>query len=66
MLEFDYEKIMKSNVVVHCDEECKAKNLLKWADSNGLKWGGGDIYTLTKWTTYETLTAYNLYKGCFG
>ena len=38
MIEFDYDRIVQPNVVVHCDTEEKAINLLKWADSVGLKW----------------------------
>ena len=66
MLKFDYEKIMKENVVVHCNREWKAVNLLKWAHSNGLKWDRGEYYLkCNAWYMYKDETCYNLYKGEF-
>jgi len=64
---FDYDKIMKPNTVVHCDTKEKAINLIRWADSMGLKWCDGEKYTLTcnEWDIRKTQTCYGIYKGYF-
>ena len=64
MIEFDYDKIMRPKAVVHCDEEWKANNLLKWADSIGLKWCSNDTYLqFTGWRRYKKNTSYDFYRG---
>jgi hypothetical protein len=65
MIEFDYDKIMKENVVVHCDTEEKANNLLLWADSKGLKWSDYKSYKYNFWNVYWQKTCYDLYNGEF-
>ena len=64
MIEFDYNKIMKEKTVIHCKTEKEAINLLKWADSVGLKWCSDNSY-LNKnyWYEYKKDTCYNLYDG---
>lgn len=67
VVEFDYDKIMKENVVVNCVTEEQAKNLLKWADSKGLKWCNGESYLKgTDWRVYGENTCYDLFLGTFG
>ena len=61
MIEFDYDKIMRPKAVVHCDEEWKANNLLKWADSIGLT--KDNSYLINNWHTHKKETCYNLYYG---
>ena len=64
MIEFDYDKIMRSKEAVHCDEEWKANNLLKWANSIGLKWCSNDTYLqFTGWRRYKKNTSYDFYRG---
>ena len=64
MIEFDYDKIMQPDTVIHCDEEWKANNLLKWADSKGLSWNTGVSYLkCTVWVFYKRNTCYNLYRN---
>ena len=64
---FDYKKIMQPNTVVHCDTEEKAKKLLEWADSRGLKWNNGDSYkSVLNWHKYGKDTVYKLSSGLFG
>jgi hypothetical protein len=59
---FDYNKIMQENTVVHCNTEEKAKKLLEWADSIGLKRHSGrsfkGVLAYTEGGTY-----YDLYYG---
>ncbi len=51
---YDYYKIMQENTVVHCDTEEKAKDLLEWADTCGLKWSSGARYSqLTYWEQHK-------------
>ena len=61
MIEFNYDKIMKHNTVVHCDTEEKANNLLKWADSIGLT--KDNSYLNNNWYIHKKETCYNLYYG---
>lgn len=66
MTQFNYEKIMQPNTVVHCKTEEQAENLLKWVDSKGLKWGSGDSYlNKTRYSTYGDETCYKLQNGNF-
>ena len=65
MIKFDYEKIMQIDTVVHCDTYEKAINLLKWADSIGLKWCDSDSYLNNAWGTYKEETCYYFYKGMY-
>jgi hypothetical protein len=63
---FNYEKIMKPKTVVHCITEAQANELLKWADSKGLKWCDGSSYMeYNNWREYNQETCYYLYKGEF-
>lgn len=65
-MEFDYERIMKPHTVVHCDTEEKANELLKWADSKGLKWCSDQSYLdENNWDVFKKLTWYNLYSGIY-
>lgn len=64
---FDYNKIMQKDTVVHCDTEEKAKKLLEWADSKGLKWCNEDGYINDIcWGEHKENTCYELFKGKFG
>ena len=66
-IEFDYDKIMQKNTVVHCDTEEKADKLLKWADSQGLRWSNGDSYlTVNEYFNYKEKTCYDLVYGLYG
>ena len=67
MIEFNYDKIMQPQTVVHCNTQEKANNLLKWADSMGLEWCDGRSYlTKNSWQTHKDETYYRLYGGSFG
>ena len=55
MKKFKYKKIMKENTVVHCQSKKQAKQLLKWADSKGLRWSSNRSYL-------EDLN-YDMYRG---
>jgi hypothetical protein len=64
---FDYKKIMQPNTVVHCDTEEKAKKLLEWADSRGLKWCSGDRYIdYGAWALRKEKTCFYLKEGKYG
>lgn len=59
ILEFDYDKIMQENIVVHCETEEKANELLKWAHSKGFKWIEGSLLEYNYWDTYKEKTQYH-------
>lgn len=64
IVEFDYDKIMKKGVVIHCATEEQAKNLLTWADSKGLEWRNRYTYLeKINWREYKDETCYNLLEG---
>jgi hypothetical protein len=66
MIEFDYDRIVQPNVVVHCDTEEKAINLLKWADSVGLKWCNKKSYLeCNYYYMHREETCYNLYYNTY-
>lgn len=63
---FDYEKIMRPNTVIHCKTKEQAKELLKWADSKGLKWCDGNSYLEeNNWEKHREDTCYNLCVGAY-
>ena len=62
MIEFNYDKIMRPYAAVHCDEEWKANNLLKWADAVGLS-KNNSYLKFNNWHTHKKETCYNLYYG---
>ena len=47
MKKFDYNKIVQPKTAVHCKIEKQANELLKWADSKGLRWADGESYLKT-------------------
>lgn len=64
---FDYNKIVKPNVVVNCITHQQADLLLRWAFEQGLKWFDNKCYiNNTKWEIYDYETCYNLYEGSAG
>lgn len=64
VLEFDYDKIMQENVVVHCETLEQSRNLKRWAHSKGLKWFDGDSYLEVLWnSTYTILNIFDGYQG---
>lgn len=66
MKQFDYNKMMKPNIAVHCKTEQQAINLLNWADSKGLKWSNRRSYLEeTHYTDYGVDTCYHLYGGLY-
>lgn len=66
IVEFDYDKIMRDGVAIHCSTKEQAKNLLTWADSKGLKWRDKDSYLETTcWSVHKELTTYDLFCGTF-
>jgi len=53
-------------IAIHCDTEEKAKVLLKFAYSFGLKWCNGDSFLeKTDYDVYRKNTCYNILNGTF-
>lgn len=53
------EKLLNGRIVIHCDTEEKAKNLLSYLDSKGFKWISGVKPTdYTNWWVYTKDTCY--------
>ena len=73
MIKFDYDKIIRERVAIHCDTKEKANNLLEWVGLNDLKWWKwcvGKSYLKYNnwfwfwfWFVYKEKTCYNLYTG---
>lgn len=61
---FDWNKILKPKVVIHCNTEEKTKELLKEAGEQGLKWWDGYSYhRFTQWDKHKENTCYNFYSN---
>lgn len=66
IIKFDRERIVQKDTVVHCRTKKQAINLLKWADSIGLKWCDGRKYTKKNmYSMFKKNTIYNLYYGTY-
>ena len=64
---FDKNKIMQENVVVHCKTKEEAKELLAWADGQGMRWcNGGSYLNINEYSMYGDQTCYCLKAGEFG
>lgn len=64
IVEFDYDKIMREDVVINCKNQCEAIQLLEWADSIGLKWNSGFSYLqYTNWHELQEEICYCIFKG---
>lgn len=61
----DLEEFRKSKVVIHCDTEEKANDLLKYLDGQGIKWRGGlKLAENNYYGIYKEFTCYNYEFGC--
>ena len=59
MKQFDYEKIIQPDTVIHCDTEEKANELLKFMDNQGFTWlTGHSLIFENEWKTNSILTYY--------
>lgn len=59
-----YDKLVASKTVVHCKTEEEAKQLLNWANDQGLKWLNGASYKEhTSYKAYTSDTCYDLKTG---
>lgn len=59
-----YSRLVKSKVAIHCKTEEEAKQLLKWAHNQGLKWSDGQSYLGDiKYSRYKNNTCYSISNG---
>lgn len=62
----DLEKYENKSIVIHCDTEEKANDLLKYLDEQGIKWRGGlKLAENNYYGIYKEFTCYNYEEfGC--
>lgn len=56
----DLKEFRKSNIVIHCDTEEKANDLLKYLNSKGIEWCSGEKLKYNNYFWYKELTCYRL------
>lgn len=54
-------KPIESGMIIHCDTEEKAKQLISWAYENGFRWNGKSEEADTNWGECENSTCYKFY-----
>jgi hypothetical protein len=64
MLKFKEFLLHDGRVVVHCDTQQKANNLLAWAHSKGKTWCNHETYlNNTCWDKFREWTCYDIANG---
>lgn len=61
----DLEEFRKPKVVIHCDTEEKANDLLDYLNEEGVKWNSGKkLMEYNSYINYKEFTCYNYEFGC--
>lgn len=61
-----YSRLVQPKVAIHCETEEEAKQLLKWAHAQGLKWSNGQSYLEdTIYSKHKNNTCYSISNGVY-